>query len=96
MNSTLHPARSTSETAAAALLGRLWQASPPLAAVGALMLVAAGAFVVGLLVDPRTITGALRPSSFGNMKKLASAALTFSPCTARMFEPARNNPGGKA
>ncbi len=67
MHSTLRPGRSSSETLPAAVLGRLWQASPPLTAVGVLMLVAAAAFVVGLLVDPRTITGApawLKPLKF--------------------------------
>ncbi|HWN84575.1 MAG TPA: hypothetical protein VNN99_05480 [Vicinamibacterales bacterium] len=80
MNSTLHPARSTSETAAAALLGRLWQASPPLTAAGALMLVAAGAFVVGLLVDPRTITGApawLKPFKFAVSTAIYSLTLAW-------------------
>ena len=80
MNSTLQPARSTSQTAAAALLGRLWQASPPLTAVGALMLVAAGAFVVGLLVDPRTITGApawLKPFKFAVSTAVYSLTLAW-------------------
>src|SRR5690606_14172533 len=39
-------------------VGRLWQASPPLTAVGILMLAVAGASLAGLLVDPRVITGA--------------------------------------
>ncbi len=55
------------EGARANLLKRLWRASPPLTAVGALMLVAAGASVVGLLVDPRIITRApawLKPLKF--------------------------------
>src|ERR1043166_2845953 len=49
------------------LLARLWQASPPLTAVGMLMLAAAAASVVGLAVDPRTIVGApawLKPFKF--------------------------------
>jgi len=51
----------------AAMLERVWRASPPLTAVGGFMLVAAGAAVVGMAVDPRTITGApawLKPFKF--------------------------------
>jgi hypothetical protein len=49
------------------LLARMWRASPPLTAVGALMTVAAAASAIGLLVDPRIITGApawLKPLKF--------------------------------
>ena len=38
--------------------GRLWTASPPLAVVGVLMLLAAGAFAIAMRLDPRVITGA--------------------------------------
>lgn len=51
----------------AALLASLWRTSPPLTAVGLAMTVAAGAFAVGVFVDPRTITGApvwLKPFKF--------------------------------
>ena len=48
----------TAGNRAVALLDRLWRASPPLTAVGTLMLVVAGASVVAMLVDPRIITGA--------------------------------------
>src|SRR5262245_17394866 len=51
----------------AGVLARLWQASPPLTAAGVVLIVAAGASAVGLLVDPRTITGApawLKPLKF--------------------------------
>jgi hypothetical protein len=49
------------------LFARLWQASPPLAGVGALMLVVAGLSLIGIAVDPRVITGApawLKPFKF--------------------------------
>jgi len=61
---------------------RLWQASPPLAAVGLLMLVAAVASAMGILVDPRTITGApawLKPFKF------AVAAAAYSLTLAWIF-----------
>jgi hypothetical protein len=59
--SPAHPA------AVARRLGRLWRTSPPLAAVSALMLGAAALSLVGLVVDPRVITGApawLKPLKF--------------------------------
>jgi hypothetical protein len=68
---------STTAHRATALLHRLWQASPSLMAVGALMLVAAGASLVGLLVDPRIITGApawLKPFKFG----ISTAVYSFT------------------
>ena len=49
---------STAITRALALFARLWRASPPLTAVGTLMLVMAVASLVGMFVDPRIITGA--------------------------------------
>jgi hypothetical protein len=51
----------------AALLGRLWSASPPLTAVGLLMLVVTVPSLMGVFVDPRIITGApawLKPFKF--------------------------------
>jgi len=54
-------------TAATTAIARLWQASPPLTAVSLLMLAAALASVVGIVVDPRVITGApawLKPFKF--------------------------------
>ena len=56
MDSAPRAVRSAAGTAAPALLDRLWRASPPLTAVGALMIVVAGASLVGLLVDPRVVT----------------------------------------
>ena len=51
----------------AAALGRLWRASPPLTAVGLLMLPLALASLAGMLLDPRLVTGApawLKPFKF--------------------------------
>ena len=62
------------------LLDRLWRASPPLTAVGVLMLVVAGASVVGLLVDPRVITGApawLKPFKFAVSTAIYSLTLAW-------------------
>lgn len=63
-----------------ALLRRLWQASPPLMAVSALMVIAAAASLVGLLVDPRIITGApawLKPFKFGVSTAVYSVTLAW-------------------
>jgi hypothetical protein len=67
MESAPHTVPSPAPPRAGALLGSLWRASPPLTAVGALMLAAAAASAVGVLVDPRVITGApawLKPFKF--------------------------------
>ena len=67
MKSTPRADLSVAEFRAGELLNRLWHASPPLTAVGALMLVLAGASLVGMLVDPRIITGAsawMKPFKF--------------------------------
>jgi hypothetical protein len=82
MNPTPHAAavRSATVTRAAALLDRLWRASPPLVGVGLLMLVVAGASVVGLLVDPRLITGApawLKPLKFAISTAVYSLTLAW-------------------
>jgi hypothetical protein len=58
----------------------LWRTSPPLTAVGALMLVVAVASVVGLLVDPRIITGApawLKPFKFAVSTAVYSLTLAW-------------------
>src|SRR5918994_826133 len=58
----------------------LWRASPPLTAVGALMLVAACASLVGMLVDPRIITGAaawLKPFKFAVSTAIYSLTLAW-------------------
>src|SRR5262245_54180846 len=59
---------------------RLWRASRPLTAVGALMIAAAVASVVGLLVDPRVITGApawLKPLKFAISTAVYSLTLAW-------------------
>ena len=63
-----------------ALLARLWQASRPLTAVGLLMIATAGASLVGLLVDPRVITGApawLKPFKFAVSTAVYSITLAW-------------------
>ena len=80
MNSTPRTIRSAAPLRAAALLDRLWRASPPLTAVGALMLVVAGASLVGMLVDPRIITGApawLKPFKFAVSTAIYSLTLAW-------------------
>ena len=62
------------------MLDRLWRASPPLTAVGLLMVVVAGASVVGMLVDPRVITGApawLKPFKFAVSTAVYSLTLAW-------------------
>jgi hypothetical protein len=49
------------------LMARLWAASPPMTAAGLVMLAVLAASIVGLAVDPRTVTGApvwLKPAKF--------------------------------
>ncbi len=80
MNSTPRTVRPTAGARAAALLDHLWRASPPLTAVSALMLVAAGASLVGMLVDPRMITGApawLKPFKFAISTAIYSVTLAW-------------------
>jgi len=80
MNSTPRAVRSAAGARAAVLLDRLWRASPPLTAVGALMLVVAGASLVGMLVDPRIITGApawLKPFKFAVSTAIYSLTLAW-------------------
>jgi hypothetical protein len=80
MNSTPHNVHSAAEDRAAGLLDRLWRASAPLTAVGVLMLVVAGASLVGMLVDPRIITGApawLKPFKFAISTAVYSLTLAW-------------------
>lgn len=61
-------------------LGPLWHASPPLTAVGVLMLLVAGLSFVGTLVDPRIITGApawLKPFKFAISTAIYSLTLAW-------------------
>jgi hypothetical protein len=62
------------------VLEELWRASPPLTAVGALMLVAAVASVAGQAVDPRVIAGApawLKPFKFAISTSVYSLTLAW-------------------
>ena len=80
MNPTSRSVRSAAGAPAGGLLDRLWQASPQLTAVGALMLVVAGASAAGMLVDPRTITGApawLKPFKFAVSTAVYSLTLAW-------------------
>jgi hypothetical protein len=80
MHSTPHAVPSTAGPRAATLLGRLSQASPPLTAVGILMLVVAGPSLIGIFVDPRVITGApawLKPFKFAISTAVYSLTLAW-------------------
>src|SRR5688572_2783454 len=80
MDSTQRPVPSTATTRTADLLDRLWRASPPLTVVGLLMLVVAVASIVGIFVDPRTITGApawLKPFKFAISTAIYSLTLAW-------------------
>ncbi|MBC7896471.1 MAG: hypothetical protein H7066_13735 [Cytophagaceae bacterium] len=74
------PVPSIASPAPAGLPGRLWQASPPLTAFSALMFVAAALSLVGLVVDPRVITGApawLKPFKFAVSTGIYSITLAW-------------------
>ena len=80
MNSTQLAVLSAMRTRAAALLGRLWHASPPLTAVGVLMTVVAVPSLVGVFADPRIITGApawLKPFMFAVSTAVYSSTLAW-------------------
>lgn len=80
MYSTPTVAPSGAPTRAAVILHRLWRASPPLTAVGLLMLVVAVPSLVGVLVDPRLITGApawLKPLKFAVSTAVYSLTLAW-------------------
>src|SRR5215216_5292005 len=80
MDSTQRAVLPNTGTRTAALLGRLWYASPPLTAVGLLMLVVAVPSLVGILVDPRIITGApawLKPFKFAISTAIYSLTLAW-------------------
>jgi hypothetical protein len=73
-----HP--STAISRAGALLDSLWRSSPPLTAVGLLMIVVALASLVGIIVDPRTITGVpawLKPFKFAISTAIYSLTLAW-------------------
>jgi hypothetical protein len=80
MDSTQHAAPSAAGTRAAGLLERLWRASPPLTAVGLLMVVVAAPSLVGILADPRIIAGApawLKPFKFAVSTAVYSLTLAW-------------------
>lgn len=62
------------------VLSRLWPSSPPLTAVGVLMLAAAVASAIGILADPRVITGApawMKPFKFAVSTAVYSLTLAW-------------------
>ncbi len=80
MNATRFANGSPETSRAAGLFDRLWRGNPPLTAVGVLMLVAAAVSVVGVLVDPRIITGApawLKPFKFAVSTAIYSLTLAW-------------------
>ena len=80
MNSTSRAVPPAAGARAATLLDRLWRASPPLTAVGALMVAVAVASLVAMLVDPRVITGApawLKPFKFAISTAVYSLTLAW-------------------
>ena len=65
---------------AASPFGRLWRSSAPLTAVGVLMICAVAASVIGMLVDPRVISGApawLKPFKFAVSTAIYSLTLAW-------------------
>ena len=80
MQSTQQAANPSVRSRVADLLGRLWSASPPLTAVGLLMLFVAIPSAVGIFVDPRIITGApawLKPFKFAVSTAVYSLTLAW-------------------
>ena len=87
----MHPTRDTTpparhaqpsavKTRAATPFTRLWHSSPPLTAVGTLMLFAAIASLVGIFVDSRVITGVpawLKPFKFAISTSIYSFTLAW-------------------
>src|SRR5262245_53937473 len=64
----------------AAFLNRLWHDSAPLTAVGLLMSIVAFASLIGIIIDPRTITGApawLKPLKFAISTAVYSLTLAW-------------------
>jgi hypothetical protein len=80
MNSTSSAVSLNRGSRVAVLFDRLWHASPPLTAVGTLMLLAAVASLIGIFVDPRIITGApawLKPFKFAVSTAIYSLTLAW-------------------
>ena len=67
-------------TPASATAGKLWRSSRPLTFVGILMLAAAAASAIGILADPRVITGApawMKPFKFAASTAVYSLTLAW-------------------
>jgi hypothetical protein len=80
MSPTPRAGRSAAATGIAPLFDRLWRASPPLTAVGVLMLAVAVPSLVGVFADPRIITGApawLKPFKFAVSTAVYSLTLAW-------------------
>jgi hypothetical protein len=80
MNSTSSAVSLNRGSRVAVLFDRLWHASPPLTAIGTLMLLAAVASLIGIFVDPRIITGApawLKPFKFAVSTAIYSLTLAW-------------------
>ena len=80
MHSSPRAVETAPRNKAAKLADRLWRSSAPLTAVGVLMIGAAVASVVGMLVDPRVITGApawLKPFKFAVSTAIYSLTLAW-------------------
>ncbi len=80
MHSSPRVDRAASRKTAAAVFARLWRSSAPLTAVGVLMIAAAVGSLVGMLADPRVITGApawLKPFKFAVSTAIYSLTLAW-------------------
>src|SRR5215203_4476557 len=80
MHSSPRAVNPAQRNTAAELFDRLWRSSAPLTAVGVLMIGAAVASLVGMLVDPRVITGApawLKPFKFAVSTAIYSLTLAW-------------------
>mgnify|MGYP003578190458 CR=1 FL=1 len=79
MHPSLHQ-RAPGGARVAGVLDSLWHSSPPLTAVGLLMTVVAGASLVGILLDPRIMTGLpawLKPFKFAVSTAVYSLTLAW-------------------
>ena len=80
MHTTPSAPRKTARPRVASFLTELWHSSPPLTAVGLLMLVVAVPSAIGIAVDPRIITGApawLKPFKFAISTAVYSLTLAW-------------------
>jgi hypothetical protein len=80
MSTSIAQIMNPTQYAVPSLAGRMWRTSAPLTAVGALMVLAAGAFLGSMLADPRTIAGApawLKPFKFAVSTAVYSLTLAW-------------------